>query len=305
MSKALQEKSFSSLFSIVCIISLLFLSGCAAHRVAEGEESALDPYESFNRHVYVFNDTVDTYIAAPISDVYTWVTPQFVQSGITNFFDNLKGINIILNDFMQGKGSQGLDDSARFLINTTLGLGGLFDVATSHGFERHEEDFAQTLAVWGMPQGPYWVIPLLGPTTTRGIPGGIFDAAANPVTYVGAPIQLLQVLNARANADNELNFIKEAALDPYVFTRESFLQYRNNLINDGRLEDADDIFDLDEDFDDEEFELEENAETSLNKSEELVETNLIIEDNNKEMVVGEDGVSRPVDSSVSSFPKED
>jgi len=249
MHKGLQEISFSSIFAISCITGILLLSGCASQQIAQDEIVEVDPYEGFNRTMFGFNETVDTYVAEPISDAYTWVTPRFVQSGVSNFFENLKGINVVLNDLMQGKGKQGAEDTGRFLINSTIGIFGLFDVASEFGLEQNNEDFAKTLAVWGVSSGPYLVLPLLGPTTSRGIPGGIFDAAANPATYVGAPVQLLNALNTRANADAELDFINEAALDPYVFTRESFLQYRNNLINDGKLDDIDDLLD----FDDEEF----------------------------------------------------
>jgi len=255
-----KQKGLPAFFAPLFILLTLLLSGCASNEVVEVgaeelevqvEESEIDPYEGFNRKVFVFNDTLDTYVAAPISDAYLWVAPEFFQSGVANFFSNLKDINVVLNDMMQGKVAQGAEDTGRFAVNSTIGLLGLFDVATELGLEKHDEDFAQTLAVWGVPQGPYLVLPLLGPATTRGVPGGIFDAAANPATYIGAPIQLLQMLNARANADGELNFIEEAALDPYVFTRESFLQYRKNLITDGESENTDDLLDLDDDFDDE------------------------------------------------------
>ena len=255
MYSSLQEKNTSSLFAISVIAILLMLSGCSSQQVKEDGEiieddevAKVDPYEGFNRSMFNFNDKVDTYVAEPISDAYTWVTPRFVQTGVANFFDNLKGINVVLNDLMQGKGQQGMEDTGRFLMNSTVGVVGLFDVASEVGLEKHDEDFAQTLAVWGVSPGPYLVLPLLGPTTSRGIPGGIFDTAANPASYVGAPVQMVQILNTRANADAGIDFVKEAALDPYVFTRESFLQYRNNLITDGKIEDSDDLFDMDEDF---------------------------------------------------------
>ncbi len=245
--------------AIFIILFAVLLSGCATNKVIEGVEVVeVDPYEGFNRKMYVFNDALDAYVANPIVDAYTFVTPKFVQVGVSNFFSNLNGINVFLNDFMQGKGVQGAEDTGRFLVNSTVGLLGLFDVATELGLEEHEEDFAQTLAVWGVPQGPYLVLPLLGPSTTRGIPGSLFDTVANPGTYVAAPLrvlQVLQVINARAKVDSEVGFVKEAALDPYVFTRESFLQYRDNLIADGKLEN-DDLLDLDDDFDEEEAVLE-------------------------------------------------
>lgn len=213
------------------------------------EENPVDPYENFNRKMFYFNDKVDNYVAEPISDAYRWITPQFVQTGIFNFFNNLKNINVVLNDMLQAKFAQSAQDSGRFLMNTTVGLAGLFDVAKHVGLEQNEEDFDQTLAVWGVPQGSYLVIPFLGPTTSRGIPGSVFDTAANPATYVGWPVQLVSMLNTRASAEGALKFIDEAALDPYVFTRESFLQWRNNLATDGKAESASDLSDFEGELD--------------------------------------------------------
>ena len=218
------------------IIVMLTLSGCASTSNTDQPVTVnkVDPYENINRKIYNFNDKVDNYIAEPISDVYRAVTPQFMQTGVFNFFNNLKSINIVVNDVLQGKFQQSAMDTGRFAMNSTLGLGGLFDVAKKVGLEQNNEDFDQTLAVWGVPSGKYLVIPLLGPVTTRGIPGAIFDTAANPSSYVGAPVQLLSLLNTRANAEGALKFIDEAALDPYVFTRESFLQWRQSLASDGK-----------------------------------------------------------------------
>ncbi len=261
-----QHKKFMLNIALPLLVSaFLLLAGCAStdtvpvgSDVVEAEvpdisieEVEVDPYEGFNRKMFVFNEKLDDYVAEPVSDAYLWVTPQFVQTGIANFFNNLKDINVVLNDVMQGKVGQGAEDTGRFAVNSTVGLLGFFDVATKLGLEKHDEDFAQTLAVWGVPQGPYLVLPVLGPSTSRGVPGGIFDAAANPATYVGLPVQLVQMLNARANAEGALNFIDEAALDPYVFTRESFLQFRKHLITDGNSEITDDMLDFEDDFYDE------------------------------------------------------
>jgi len=266
MHEFLQKKESFSLFVLLILSLFLFLPGCASNKVVEADVegtvieeeiiSQTDPFEDVNRKTFVFNTFVDDYVAEPISDAYKWITPQFVQTGVDNFFSNLDDINVILNDVMQGKMAQSAADGGRFLTNSTFGLLGLFDVATGLGLEKNEEDFAQTLAVWGVPSGPYLIIPILGPMTTRGIPGGIFDIAANPASYVGLlSIQFAQMLNARASADGGLKFIDEAALDPYVFTRESFLQYRQHLISDGKSQNNDDLFDLEEDFylDDEEM----------------------------------------------------
>jgi len=228
---------------LCCATFLLLTAGCATTSGLQSSE--IDPYEDFNRSVFGFNKLVDTYVAEPVVEAYTFITPRFVQTGVGNFFSNLKDINVVLNDIMQAKFLQSGEDTGRFLLNTTVGLGGFFDVASEVGLVKHDEDFDQTFAVWGMPQGPYLVLPFLGPTTGRGIAGGVLDAAANPSTYVGAPIQLINMLNARANADGSLKLIDEAALDPYVFTRESYLQFRKHLITDGQSEVTDDLLELD------------------------------------------------------------
>jgi phospholipid-binding lipoprotein MlaA len=232
-------------------IAIVLSSSCATTEVIDQKnpqqdmaiKNKADPYENFNRSMFNFNDKVDNYVAEPISNVYKKVTPQFVQTGVFNFFNNLKNINVVINDVFQAKFTQSAQDTGRFAMNSTLGLGGLFDVAKHVGLEQNEEDFEQTLAVWGIPQGSYLVLPFLGPSTARGIPGSIFDTAANPTSYVGLPVQLVSLLNTRANAEGSLKFIDEAALDPYVFTRESFLQWRNNLASDGKSQTSTDFDD--------------------------------------------------------------
>lgn len=231
----------------IFVWTALILGGCATTDVPE-QHSKIDPHENINRKIYNFNDTVDDYIAEPIADVYKWITPQFVQTGVFNFFNNLKNINIVLNDVLQAKFRQSAKDTGRFAINSTIGLAGLVDVAEDVGLEQSDEDFEQTLAVWGVPQGSYLVLPFLGPSTVRGIPGAIFDTAANPSSYVGAPVYLVSLLNTRANAEGSLKFIDEAALDPYVFTRESFLQWRNHLATDGKAQATSDLMDYDDEL---------------------------------------------------------
>ncbi|MDO9106482.1 MAG: VacJ family lipoprotein [Methylovulum sp.] len=234
--------------SVYVLVGMLMLGGCAT--TAVGQQVSIvkaDPYESINRKIFTFNDQVDNYVAEPIARIYQRITPQFVQTGVFNFYNNLKNINVVVNDMLQAKFKQGAQDTGRFAVNSTLGLAGLFDVARNIGLEQNDEDFDQTMAVWGIPRGPYMVLPILGPHTARGIPGAIFDTAANPSSYVGAPVQLLSLLNTRANAEGALKFIDEAALDPYVFTRESFLQWRNSLATDGKSQDA---LDFDEELDD-------------------------------------------------------
>jgi phospholipid-binding lipoprotein MlaA len=238
-----QNKFFHIIISGIFVLGIF---GCATTQSKDSSaQNAADPYENLNRKIYNFNDSVDDYVAKPVADTYKFITPDFVETGISNFFNNLKSLNIVANDLLQGKIEQSGLDTGRFLMNSTLGMAGFFDVAKNVGLGQSDEDFEQTLAVWGVPQGTYLVLPLLGPITTRGIPGAVFDTAANPVNYVGIPAQALSLINTRANAEGSLKFIDEAALDPYVFTRESFLQWRTHLATDGKTESNDNFDDLD------------------------------------------------------------
>ena len=216
--------------------------------MAKDKYTVADPYESFNRKMYDFNESVDHYVASPIANGYKAVTPDFLQTGVFNFFNNLKNFNVVINDVLQAKFSQSASDMGRLTMNTTAGLGGFFDVAKHVGLEQNDEDFDQTFAVWGIPKGSYLVLPLLGPMTTRSAPASAFDAATNPASYasipanyISAPVQFMSALNARANAEGALKFINEAAMDKYVFTRESFLQWRKNLESDGKVNMDDDL----------------------------------------------------------------
>ncbi|MGR8940953.1 MAG: MlaA family lipoprotein [Gammaproteobacteria bacterium] len=241
-------KSRAPLAQVFLVTSALLLTGCAStEKLAEnsvGPVSAqagpVDPYEGFNRSMYKFNMGLDKYFFKPVADGYKFITPDFVETGVSNFFNNLKGINVVLNDVLQGKFHQGASDAGRFLANTTIGVAGLVDVASKLGLEHNVEDFGQTLAVWGVDEGPYLVLPVIGPTTIRDGGGLIVDKAANPGTYV--PFTgVIEGISDRANAQGALNFIDEAALDPYVFTRESFLQYRRHLIADGQSDSRNDL----------------------------------------------------------------
>lgn len=232
--------------SLLLILGTVLLHGCATTEVEKVSPS--DPYESFNRPVHNFNTKVDSFVAKPLADAYKFVTPNFFQTGVRNFFNNLQDVNVVLNDVLQAKFEQSFSDLGRLSMNTTLGLMGVFDVASDVGLEKHNEDFGQTLAVWGMPQGNYLVLPFLGPTTMRELPGYVVDTAANPASYVGVamPLAGLGLLNARANAEGSLQFINEAALDPYVFTREAFLQWRNYQATDGKVDASKDVMDLED-----------------------------------------------------------
>lgn len=217
------------------IAALVLASGCATNATPLNPN---DPWEPGNRQVYDFNDDLDRKVLAPAASGYSAVTPRFVRRGVTNFFNNVTYPKVIVNSFLQGKGRQGLADTGRFLINTTLGVVGLFDVATPLGLPANNEDFGQTFAVWGANSGPYLVLPGYGPSTVRDSMDIPLSIAVNPLTYtvawtVSVPLAVLYAVNLRANLDQAARLREEAAHDPYVFTRSAYLQYRQSLIHDG------------------------------------------------------------------------
>ncbi len=222
------------IFKIVLI--LLALTG-GAPALSLAADSSNDPLEVVNRPIYQANDLLDQYVGEPVSRAYINLTPEPIRSSVSNFFDHIKYLNVVLNDFLQGKGEQGLEDSGRFLINSTFGAFGLFDVATPFGFESHNEDFGQTLAVWGVGQGSYMVLPFLGPNTARDVPDLGVSAVTNILFYVSnpvaVPVAVLGFIDKRSRFDQAIQFRNEVAVEPYLFTREAYLQHRNFLIYDG------------------------------------------------------------------------
>jgi len=231
---------FLTLFAIV------ITSGCATTQTTADNPDQLEPA---NRVSYNFTDSLDKNFIKPIAETYVEVTPEVARSGITNFFNNLSYLNVILNSFLQGKFDQGLSGMTRFIFNSTIGLGGLVDIGSHVGLPAHEEDFGQTLAAWGVGQGSYLYVPVQGPNTARNLPDTATSILLNPLTYVtGAvlwPLTAINLINTRANALDATNLRDEAALDPYAFTREAYLQQRQYLIYDGDppIEGYDDIFD--------------------------------------------------------------
>ncbi len=249
--KAMLGRSVVRLLPV--LLGAVLFAGCA--KLPPGE--SYDPAEKVNRGVYAFNDGIDRILIGPLSRGYVAVTPDPVRESISNFFDNIGYGNTILNDFLQGKGGQGFADLGRLVINTTLGIGGLFDVASHMGLEKHDEDFGQTLGVWGSGPGAYAVYPLLGPNTMRDTPDLVFETVTNGLFYaafflnaaVTIPITVLKTLDERSRAENSIRFVNELALDPYVFTREAWLQHRDFLIYDGNPPEPE-VSDDDEEFDD-------------------------------------------------------
>ncbi|MGZ3253308.1 MAG: MlaA family lipoprotein [Burkholderiaceae bacterium] len=215
------------------------LVGCAT------TNNSNDPFEGFNRAMFSFNDKLDKVALKPAASAYQAVTPSFIQTGIGNFFGNLGDVWTAVNNLLQGKGADGMSDIMRVVINSTLGLGGLIDIGTEAGFQKHKEDFGQTLGKWGVKAGPYVVLPLLGSSTLR-------DTIALPLDFKGDlwlyadPVRLrnagsiIRLVDKRASLLDAGNLIEDAALDPYQFVRDAYLQRRKNQVYDGDIPDEDD-----------------------------------------------------------------
>lgn len=218
--------------------------------------SEADPWEGFNRAIFSFNDTLDRYILKPVAKGYVAITPGFMQTGISNFFNNTGEVATLVNDLLQGKFKQAGLDSTRLLVNTTVGLVGFVDVGSRIGLERHDEDFGQTFGYWGMGSGPYVMLPFFGPSTVRDAAGLVPDYFISPLDSIDDDpvrysIRGLQAVDARAGL---LEAEKLIAGDRYTFIREAYLQRRAFLVRDGAIEDdfpEDELFD-DEGLDDEE-----------------------------------------------------
>lgn len=217
------------------LLCALFAAGCATTPAGVNHS---DPLEPVNRKVYAFNDALDKHLLKPVADAYVKVTPKPVQTSVSNFYNNLTYPDVFLNQFLQGKILLGLSDVGRFVVNTTVGIVGLFDPASDIGLVAHNEDFGQTLAVWRVPQGAYLVLPFLGPDTVRNTPDIVTSTLTNALFYVGnlyvtLPLSVLGVIDTRVQASGSITLVSQAALDPYVFVREGYLQHREFLIFDG------------------------------------------------------------------------
>lgn len=215
------------------LLAALLLAGCATT-----SENPRDPWEGFNRKSYAFNDAIDRAVLKPVAEGYEKVVPAPAREGVNNFFGNLEDIGTSLNNILQGKPTEGINDFGRFVVNTTFGFFGLWDVATPLGLEKHYEDFGQTLGVWGVESGPYLVIPFLGPSTARDAPAKAVDPSwyySNAVDSNGVYWGLwsLDKVRERANLLKAEGVMAEAALDRYSFIRDSWLQRRRSQVHDG------------------------------------------------------------------------
>jgi phospholipid-binding lipoprotein MlaA len=243
----MQKTALSHLF-LMGLLALL--AGCAS--TPSGKPDPRDPWERFNRASFKFNDALDRGFAHPVAKAYVKVTPRVVRTGISNALGNLNTVPTIINDALQGKMRQAGRDSARFLINSTLGLAGLFDPATSAGLENNDEDFGQTLGKWGVHSGPYVMLPLLGPSTVRDIFGRGVDQFTYPVNYLEDDstryvIRGIDFLDLRASL-LDLDAQLERSYDKYAFVRNAWLQRREYKVKDGNVDDQ--SLELEEEFKD-------------------------------------------------------
>ena len=220
---------------LLSLVALLAAAGCAT----TGDADPRDPWEPANRAIYRFNEGFDDAIARPVATAYRDTLPEEVRGRVRNFFSNIADIFIGVNNMLQGKFEDGVTDWARFAFNSTFGLLGLHDICSDLGLEKHNEDFGQTFGRWGIGDGPYLVLPILGSSTLRdGIGTGI-DIYADPVGDF-RPIELrnsavvLRLVNTRADLLDASRILEEAALDKYTFQRDAYLQRRRSLIYDGR-----------------------------------------------------------------------
>jgi phospholipid-binding lipoprotein MlaA len=243
----------SWLLALTLGLATMGLAGSAKAQAAAPAPEESDPWESFNRPVFWFNEQVDDYVVAPVAKGWKWATPEILRSSLEHFFDNLNVPIVTVNSLLQGKPKEAGVGLARFLFNSTVGFAGFFDPAASElGLQKVREDFGQTLGFWGVGPGPYLVIPLLGPSSPRDAVGlGVDGALAVypwfiPWFYTFGS-RGLDVVNTRAALDQQIEDSKKSSLDYYVFVRNAFLQYRRALVEDrqaGQSGEYDDLYDV-------------------------------------------------------------
>ncbi len=256
-------------FSLLLVLGLSL--GVAAPAAAEDDELVWDPWEPMNRGTHAFNEWADAWVLEPVATAYDTVVPEVAQRSVANFFYNLEFPVRLANDLLQLKVVKAFEDTGRFITNTTLGVGGLFDVASEGGFPKHDEDFGQTMGYWGVPPGPYFVIPLLGPSSVRDSVGLLTDSGLSVqgyfiTFYASSGLFVFDKINDRSIALELLAAERASAFDFYAAARGAYSQFRENLVldrkddagDDARTSDDDDLYyfddEDDEDYDeDEEF----------------------------------------------------
>lgn len=219
---------------IASILLALMLTGCAT-------QANKDPLEGINRGIYKFNDAADKAVIKPVAGAYKAVVPSPIRSGVNNFFSNLGTFVTAINDLLQFKFNKAMDDAGRFVINSTVGILGVIDVASMDNVPKNNEDFGQTLGYWGVGSGAYVMLPLLGPSTLRDTGGLAVDTwAFDPIGYIDEPaarngLYVLKFVDKRAQYLPASDLLDEAALDPYVFMRDAYMQRRASQIEDGAV----------------------------------------------------------------------
>jgi phospholipid-binding lipoprotein MlaA len=224
---------------LVLLSATCLFVGCAS--IPAGvEPSPRDPWEPFNRSVFEFNEGLDAYLLKPVVAAYRFILPEIVREGIYNFFSNYSDIYTALQNLLQGKPDYAFNDIMRVAVNTLFGFGGLLDVATPGGLEKHKEDWGQTFGVWGLPSGPYVVLPFFGPSSVRDTFGTAADLESDylfkyiPDVGLRNSITGLRVVNARNTYYEAGDLLDGAAIDKYSFMRDAYLQRREYQINEGR-----------------------------------------------------------------------
>jgi len=239
------------LLKVILLITMsgFLFTGCATSPNAQYQ----DPFENTNRQIYKFNEGVDKVVLKPAGQAYAYIMPDIVEEGVGNFFDNLSYPNTVVNQFLQGKPGEGLTALGRLGLNTTIGIGGIFDVASGIGLKADREDFGQTLSAWGVGSGPYLMVPVLGGSTLRDGVGQVAALPLLPQNWVGNGQTLVLGLAAGSAVETSASLLDARELvtgDRYLFTRDAYLQRRQFLISDGVQEEEDPF--LDDDIDDEE-----------------------------------------------------
>ena len=213
------------------LMPLMCLSGCATGP----ERDPADPLEPLNRATFRFNDTLDRHIAQPVARTYNRVVPRFVRTGVENVFANLGDVTVMLNDFAQLRLMDGMNDLMRVAVNSTFGLLGVLDIATPAGIAARDQDFGLTLGHYGVPTGPYLVLPLFGPSTFRDAAGFGVDQYASPITYAKPAVRNtlwgVDFVSTRARYLNATSLLEQAALDRYLFVRDAYLGRRRAQLN--------------------------------------------------------------------------
>ena len=234
----------------MCLLAgvVVFSSACTTMRAP----SETDPLEGLNRSVDGFNQAIDKAVIKPLAQGYDKITPPEIKIVIGNFFSNLDDVSVAVNNLLQGKPQAAGNDIARFALNTTIGIVGLVDVASELGFQKNDEDFGQTLGVWGFGSGPYLMLPLLGPSTLRDAPARFVDSPLDPLYHhdkvrVRNSLLVVNVVNKRASLLPATDLVERVALDQYAFVRDAYLRRRASLVRDGAPDPAEQPY---EDYED-------------------------------------------------------